>query len=227
MPPLYIPPYPKRFPEMSHADDDGLLAYGGDLSPETLLLAYKNGIFPWYNEDEPILWWSPNPRSVIFIEEIKISKSMRKFLKKDLFTVTFDKCFEEVICACGDVRDETWISEKFVETYTKLYDMGIAHSVEVWRGERLVGGLYGLSLGKMFFGESMFSIETNSSKIALIKLCEYLKEKDYYVVDCQVHNSHLESMGAREIERSEFLKILENQINKKGKYSKWDIQDKK
>jgi len=152
---------------------------------------------------------------------------MRKILKKDLFTVTFDKCFEEVICACGDVRDETWISEKFVETYTKLYDMGIAHSVEVWNGKRLVGGLYGLSLGKMFFGESMFSIETNSSKIALIKLCEYLKEKDYYVVDCQVHNSHLESMGAREIERSEFLKILENQINKKGKYSKWDIQDKK
>ena len=225
--PIYKLSNKPNFPPVNLANEDGLLAFGGKLEPEWVIEAYTRGIFPWYNEDEPILWWSPNPRSVIFIEEIKISKSMRKILKKDLFTVTFDKCFEEVICACGDVRDETWISEKFVETYTKLYEMGIAHSVEVWNGKRLVGGLYGLSLGKMFFGESMFSIETNSSKIALIKLCEYLKEKDYYVVDCQVHNSHLESMGAREIERSEFLKILENQINKKGKYSKWDIQDKK
>ena len=149
--PIYKLSNKPNFPPVNLANEDGLLAFGGKLEPEWVIEAYTRGIFPWYNEDEPILWWSPNPRSVIFIEEIKISKSMKKTLKKDLFTVTFDKCFEEVICACGDVRDETWISEKFVETYTKLYDMGIAHSVEVWRGERLVGGLYGLSLGKIVF----------------------------------------------------------------------------
>ena len=216
-----------NFPPVNLANEDGLLAFGGQLEPKWVLEAYSRGIFPWYNEDEPILWWSPNPRSVIFIDEVKISKSMKKILKKSFFKVTFDRCFEEVIRACGAVREETWISEKFVVTYTKLHNAGIAHSVEVWNGERLVGGLYGLSLGKMFFGESMFSIETNSSKFALIKLCEYLKKNNFLLIDCQVHNSHLESMGAREIDRSEFLKILNEQINKKGNYDKWDIQDSK
>lgn len=210
------------FPPAKMANEEGLLAFGGKLEPQWVIEAYSKGIFPWYNQDEPILWWSPNPRSVIFINEIVVSKSMKKLIKKNIYTISFDNCFEEVIKACGSTRDETWISKAFVETYTKLYEMGIAHSVEVWKEQKLIGGLYGLSIGKMFFGESMFSVEPNSSKFALIKLCEYLNEKDYKIIDCQVHNSHLESMGAKEINREEFLKILKAQINEKGNYSKWN-----
>lgn len=210
-----------QFPPPNFARKDGLLAFGGKLEPDWIIEAYSKGIFPWFNEDEPILWWSPNPRSVIFIDEIKISKSMKKIMKKGKFTVTFDKNFREVIEACADSREETWISEEFIKTYTKLHQMGVAHSVEVWNEEKLVGGLYGINLGQMFFGESMFSIENNASKVALIKISEYLKEKNYEIIDCQVHNSHLESMGAREIKREEFLNILEVQIHKNTEYKKW------
>lgn len=209
------------FPPVHLAEEDGLLAVGGKLDTKWVIEAYAKGIFPWYNKDEPILWWSPNPRSVLFIDEIKISKSMKKLINKKKYHVTYDKHFEEVICACADTREDTWISEKFVKTYSDLHKLGIAHSVEVWNGERLVGGLYGLCLGKMFFGESMFSIEENSSKFALINLCEFLKEKGFKLIDCQVHNSHLESMGAREISRESFLEILYEEICKKNEYIDW------
>lgn len=216
-----------NFPPVSYAEEDGLLAFGGKLDASFIIEAYSRGIFPWYNEEEPILWWSPNPRSVFFLENIKISKSMQKFIKKTNYTVTFDKDFEGVINACAKSRQETWISKAFIETYSKLHKDGIAHSVEVWNGEKLVGGLYGINLGKMFYGESMFSIEANSSKLALIKLAEFLKEKGYKIIDCQVHNSHLESLGAVEIPRNEFIKIMKKQIEKKGYYGKWTIKKAK
>lgn len=215
-----------NFPPAYFAREDGLLAFGGKLEPEWVIEAYTQGIFPWYNQDEPILWWSPNPRSVIFIDEIKISQSMKKLIKKKMYKVTFDTCFIDVITACATTREDTWISNKFIKTYNELYKIGVAHSVEVWNGDRLVGGLYGLSLGKMFFGESMFSIEPNTSKLALIELCRYLKENHYDIIDCQVHNPHLESMGAKEIDRMEFLEILNERLHKKNDYKKWDALNK-
>lgn len=210
-----------QFPPANFAREDGLLAFGGKLEPDWIIEAYSRGIFPWFNTDEPILWWSPNPRSVLFIDEIKISKSMKKAMKKEVFTVSFDKDFKKVMENCANAREETWISKKFIKTYTELHDMGVAHSVEIWKEKKLVGGLYGVNLGQMFFGESMFSLETNASKFALIKLCEYLKEKNYEIIDCQVHNSHLESMGAKEIKREKFLELMENQIQKPAEYKKW------
>ena len=209
------------FPPVNFAREDGLLAYGGKLEPRWIIEAYSRGIFPWYNEDEPILWWSPNPRSVFYLNEITISKSMKKLMKKDFFRVSFDEDFVGVIKSCAKTREDTWISDKFIETYGELHKMGIAHSVEVWKEDKLVGGLYGLSMGKMFFGESMFSIEPNTSKLALIKLSEFLRENEYEIIDCQVHNSHLESMGAKEIKRDDFIKILQNQIQKPNEYKKW------
>lgn len=210
-----------NFPPVNFAREDGLLAFGGRLEPHWIIEAYSRGIFPWYNSDEPILWWSPNPRSVFYLNDIKISKSMKKIIKKEVFTVTFDKDFFGVINSCAKTREDTWISDKFIKTYGELHQMGIAHSVEVWQDNKLVGGLYGLNLGKMFFGESMFSIEPNSSKLALIKLSKFLLEKGYEIIDCQVHNSHLESLGAQEIERDEFLKVLQKQLNQPTEYKKW------
>ena len=211
-----------NFPPVNFARRDGLLAYGGKLEPLWIIEAYSRGIFPWYNSDEPILWWSPNPRSVFHVNDVKISKSMKKFIKKSDFKVTFDRDFFGVIESCAKTREETWISDKFIETYGKLHQMGIAHSVEVWSEDRLVGGLYGLNIGKMFFGESMFSIETNASKLALIELSEFLKKKEYEIIDCQVHNSHLESLGAKEIQREKFIEILNEQIQKPAEYKKWE-----
>jgi len=149
---------------------------------------------------------------------------MKKIIKKEKYKVTFDEEFEKVIGLCANSREETWISEKFIKTYTKLHELGVAHSVEVWNENQLVGGLYGINLGQMFFGESMFSLESNASKFALIKLSEYLREKNYVVIDCQIHNSHLESMGAEEIKRDEFLDILQKQIKKNVEYKKWKKQ---
>ena len=211
-----------NFPPVNFARRDGLLAYGGKLEPLWIIEAYSRGIFPWYNSDEPILWWSPNPRSVFHVNDVKISKSMKKFIKKSDFKVTFDRDFFGVIESCAKTREETWISDKFIKTYGKLHQMGIAHSVEVWSEDRLVGGLYGLNIGKMFFGESMFSIETNASKLALIELSEFLKKKEYEIIDCQVHNSHLESLGAKEIQREKFIEILNEQIQKPAEYKKWE-----
>lgn len=216
-----------NFPPANLAREDGLLAFGGKLNPEFIVEAYSRGIFPWYNEEEPILWWSPNPRSVFFVDKIKLSKSMKKFLRKHNYRVSFDESFQEVIEACAKTREQTWISSEFINTYTKLHKEGIAHSVEVWNGEKLVGGLYGINLGKMFYGESMFSKESNTSKLALVTLAGFLKEKGYKIIDCQVHNPHLESIGAVEISREEFLWIMNDQIKKKGEFGIWSIKKAK
>ena len=203
------------FPPVSEADEDGILAIGGDLSPERLQLAYKSGVFPWFNEGEPVLWWSPDPRMVLFPNELIVSKSMRNILNRKQFKVTFNRNFKEVISNCQKIKregqDGTWISNEMIDAYCVLHDQGIAKSVEVWQDEVLVGGLYGIDLGHVFCGESMFSKVSNASKVAFIALVNYLKEENYKLLDCQVYNPHLESLGSREINREEFMFILENQ----------------
>ena len=200
------------FPDVTEADRDGILAVGGDLSPERLLLAYQSGIFPWFDSDEPILWWAPPRRMVLFPDELVVSKSMRSILRKELFTITFNKDFRAVISNCSTIKRNgqrgTWISDEMIEAYVKLHEMGQAKSVEVWQNNELVGGLYGIDLGHVFCGESMFSKVSNASKVAFITLVENLKIRKYKLIDCQVHNDHLESLGAREIEREEFMQIL-------------------
>ncbi len=215
MPIYLLDEHDKRFPNPNYATEEGIIGAGGDLSPERLVNAYCTGIFPWYSEGEPILWWSPNPRGVLFLEDFKLSKSMRKFLRKKIFKVTFDKEFERIISLCGDTRREkegTWITEEMIESYTKLHYMGIAHSVEVWRNDDLVGGLYGVSLGKVFFGESMFSKESNASKTALNSLVEFLKKNKFEFIDCQMYTRHLGTMGAKNIPRKEFLDMLRQSL---------------
>ena len=204
------------FPDVSEADKSGILAVGGDLSPERLMLAYKSGIFPWFDSDEPILWWSPQQRMVLFPDELVISKSMRSILRKEVFTVTFNKDFRAVISNCSQIsrngQQGTWISEEMIEAYVKLHELGYAKSVEVWQNNELVGGLYGIDLGTVFCGESMFSKVSNASKVAFITLVEKLKIRKYKLIDCQVHNDHLESLGAREIPRAEFINILNSEL---------------
>jgi len=199
------------FPEPSLAEEDGLLAVGGDLSTDRLILAYHNGIFPWYNDDMPILWYSPHERFVLFPDELKISKSMRQVLKSGRFKVTYEENFAEVIDACSTVnrKDQpgTWITTDMKSAYIRLHKGGHAHSVEVWEDEKLVGGLYGVQVGEVFCGESMFSKVSNASKVALISLCNTSK---YRLIDCQVYTEHLESLGARMISRDEYLRILKN-----------------
>ena len=203
------------FPPVSEADEEGILAIGGDLDPERLKLAYQSGIFPWFNEGEPILWWSPDPRMVLFLEELIVSKSMRNVLNRKQFTVTFNKNFREVISNCQKIKregqDGTWISNEMIDAYCKLNEQGIAKSVEVWQDENLVGGLYGIDLGHVFCGESMFSKVSNASKVAFIALVNYLKEENYQLLDCQVYNSHLESLGCREIDREAFISIIKKE----------------
>lgn len=197
------------FPDPDLAEPDGILAVGGDLSVERLVLAYQMGIFPWYSEGSPILWWSPDPRFVLFPEEINISQSMKKFLRKDKYQVTFDQCFERVIGNCGSLRtDGTWITDDMRKSYCRLHDLGLAHSVETWCQGELVGGLYGVSLGLCFFGESMFSTMDNASKTALITLARKLANRNFLLIDCQVHTKHLESMGAVNVPRKDFLDYL-------------------
>jgi leucyl/phenylalanyl-tRNA--protein transferase len=200
------------FPAVDEANSDGILAIGGDLSPERLLLAYKSGIFPWFEEGEPLFWWSPNPRMVLFLDELVVSKSMRNLLNRNIFTVTFNQNFREVISNCQKIKREgqngTWITNDMIEAYCKLNELGIAKSVEVWQNQELVGGLYGVDLGHIFCGESMFSKVSNASKVAFIVLVNQLKIANYKVLDCQVYNEHLESLGCREIDRSQFMEIL-------------------
>ena len=201
------------FPPVSEANLDGILAFGGDLSPERLLLAYKSGIFPWFEGDEPILWWAPNPRMVLFLDELVVSKSMRNILNRNIFKVTFNQNFREVISNCKKIKREnqsgTWITNEMMEAYCKLNELGIAKSVEVWQNGTLVGGLYGIDLGTIFCGESMFSKVSNASKVAFIALANQLKEGDYKLLDCQVYNEHLDSLGCREIQREDFMRFLE------------------
>lgn len=208
------------FPDTSTALDepDGLLAAGGDLSSRRLLEAYRRGIFPWFSADDPILWWSPNPRCVLFPDQIHISRSMRKHINKSSFSVTFDTAFEEVIRACASTRETstgTWISEEMQQAYIELHQQGHAHSVEVREGQTLIGGLYGLGIGKLFFGESMFSLQKNASKVAFIALCKQLERWEYSLIDCQVHNNHLESLGATNIPRDEFIDYIRHNIDSK------------
>lgn len=201
------------FPDVSLAEREpnGLLAVGGDLSPQRLNNAYIQGIFPWFSEGEPILWWSPDPRTVLFPERIRISRSLRKLLKKKLFTVSFDRDFQGVIQACAQPRETspgTWLLPEMIEAYRRQYALGLAHSVEVWQDERLVGGLYGMAIGGVFFGESMFSRVSGSSKIALVHLSHTLLKWGYKMIDCQVYTQHLANLGAEEIPRRTFCRHL-------------------
>lgn len=204
------------FPHPKLAESDGLLAVGGDLCVDRLILAYMNGIFPWFNEDDPILWWAPKSRYVIFPEKIHISKSMKRLINKvergEEFQVTYNKDFRKVIRACGDIRrnkDGTWITEDMIEAYCKLHEEGYAESVEVWYEGKLVGGIYGVVIGRCFFGESMFSTMSNTSKLALIYLCKVLEEEGFKFLDCQFHTNHLESMGGEEIDFEKYYKYIE------------------
>ncbi|MFA5180847.1 MAG: leucyl/phenylalanyl-tRNA--protein transferase [Syntrophales bacterium] len=205
------------FPPPRLAAEGGLLAVGGDLATERLILAYQNGIFPWYGEGEPILWWSPDPRFVLFPDKLKVSRSMRGLLKKNLFTVTFDTCFREVVAACQETRkgreEGTWITAAMMAAYIRLHELGLAHSVEAWREGALVGGLYGVSLGKCFFGESMFTKVANASKAALITLVKTLAEYDFRLIDCQVYTDHLYSLGAEMVGRGDFLHLLRKALD--------------
>lgn len=200
------------FPPVSETHPSGILAVGGDLSTERLLLAYNSGIFPWFEDGEPITWWSPDPRMVLFFEDLKVSKSMRNILNRNIFTITFNQNFREVISSCQTVKREgqngTWITDDMIEAYCKLHELGHAKSIEVWQENKLVGGLYGIDLGHIFCGESMFSIAPNASKVAFIHLVNYLKERDYLLLDCQVYNEHLETLGCVEIEREDFMQVL-------------------
>lgn len=201
-----------EFPALETANSEGLLAVGGDLTPERLVLAYQSGIFPWFNEDALILWWSPNPRMVLFPKKLHISKSMRKVLRSNQFTLKKNTCFEQVMNQCATVKrvgqQGTWITEDMKKAYLVLHEKGFAQSYEAWEGNELVGGLYGVDLGHVFCGESMFSNVPNASKFAFIRMVETLEKKQYEFIDCQVHTEHLASLGAEEIKREEFIKML-------------------
>jgi len=216
------------FPDIDLAlsDPNGLLAAGGDLSPQRLLQAYSSGIFPWFEEGQPVLWWSPDPRMVLYPEDLRISKSLQKSLTKAQYKVTLDEAFPRVIACCAMPRGSssgTWITPDMQSAYTTLFEAGHAHSVEVWRDEALVGGLYGVAIGQVFFGESMFSFESNTSKIALAYLVKQLQRWNYKLIDCQVSSEHLESLGAVEISRGEFREQLALLLPEPGKSAPWKL----
>lgn len=218
--------------ELALTEPDGLLAVGGDLSVERLTSAYQQGIFPWYSEGQPILWWSPDPRMVLEPQNIKISRSLAKTIRKQEFKITFDQNFREVITACSESRlekgmkqDETWILDEMIEAYVQLHETGFAHSVECWNDNQLVGGLYGIAIGKVFFGESMFSRVSDASKIAFVSLAQQLEEWGFKLIDCQVYTSHLESLGATMISRKQFLTTLKQYAISDVKNTKWEINN--
>jgi leucyl/phenylalanyl-tRNA--protein transferase len=203
------------FPPADQTTGDGIVAIGGDLSPNRLLLAYQKGIFPWYNEDEPPIWWCPDPRFVLFPNELRVSKSMKQLFRKEAFRVTYNKAFGEVIHNCGSTREDfegTWISNDIKEAYNTLHRMGYAISAEAWLDNQLVGGLYGIKLGTVFFGESMFSTVSNASKYAFFSLTEKLQQEGLTMIDCQIYTEHLESLGGRDMNRSDFLRHMEEQV---------------
>lgn len=223
--PLYVLTKALAFPPPALALEDGLLACGGDLSVDRLLLAYRMGIFPWYSEGDPILWWSPDPRMVLFPKEFHLSRSLGRVLRSGRFTVTMDTAFEPVVTACAETRgagrESTWITPEMVEAYIALHRAGYAHSVECWEGGALAGGLYGISLGACFFGESMFSAVSNASKVALAVLVSKLTDWDFRLLDCQLPNPHLRSLGAREIPRARFLALLEKALQRRTRAGSW------
>lgn len=213
------------FPDPEEADDSGLLAVGGDLSVERLKLAYSKGIFPWYEEGMPVLWWSPDPRMVLFPEKMIVSHSLRQTLKKDLFTITYDTCFEEVVEQCSStpraVQEGTWITGDMKNAYNKLHKAGYAHSAETWHNGQLVGGLYGVALGRAFFGESMFHRMTNASKVALYFLLQKLRSMSFEIIDAQVYTNHLESLGGELLPRTVFLELLQKALEKPSLTGRW------
>ncbi|OQX25732.1 MAG: leucyl/phenylalanyl-tRNA--protein transferase [Desulfobacteraceae bacterium IS3] len=215
------------FPPPQLARRDGLLAVGGDLSEERLLLAYRMGIFPWFSGNEPVLWWSPDPRLVLYPKEIHVSKRLKRTVKQGMFRVTADTAFRDVITSCAQVHSEedkgTWIVDEMIEAYCRLHESGYAHSAETWYEGELVGGLYGISLGKSFFGESMFSRVSDASKAAFVKLAEYLNVLSFDMIDCQVRTRHLLSFGAREIPRKQFLAQLQKSLLSPTKCGRWEV----
>ena len=198
------------FPPPSHAEPDGLLAIGGDLSVERLLLAYSSGIFPWFNEEDPILWWSPDPRFILNPKDLKVSRSLEKMMRQGRFEIRVDSAFEDVMRGCGDTRKEggTWITDAMIKAYCRLHELGFAHSVEAWQEDKLAGGLYGICLGRCFFGESMFTNISNASKVAFVTMVRELERLEFELVDCQMPSGHLKSLGAAGIPRQIFLERL-------------------
>jgi leucyl/phenylalanyl-tRNA--protein transferase len=218
------------FPPPFLADENGLLAFGGDLQPARLIAAYRSGIFPWFSPGDPILWWFLDPRLVLFLDEFKVSRRLARELRKSRFRITFDHAFSQVMEACAQVRIEkgegTWIGGQMLEAYGRLHDLGYAHSVECWQGERLAGGLYGIALDRIFFGESMFTRVSNGSKVALAALVSRLKAADFQLIDCQMTTHHLVSFGAREIAGTEFLELLNSFIQTTVPDGKWCGNDR-
>jgi leucyl/phenylalanyl-tRNA--protein transferase len=227
--PVYLLTDDLIFPPVHLATPEGLLAVGGDLSPERLLLAYQSGIFPWYSEDEPILWWSPDPRLVLYPDELKISRSLRKTIRSGRFRVTMDTSFPQVIQSCGRTRVKngqgTWITAEMEKAYIRLHRLGYGHSVEVWYGHDLVGGLYGISLGRCFFGESMFSTMNDASKVALVSLRNFIKCNEFEFIDCQMPTDHLIRLGAREIARDDYLSELYRSLQYPPLQGPWYYQE--
>jgi len=215
------------FPALTSAltDPDGLLAFGGDLSITRLLKAYRLGIFPWYSDSQPIMWWSPDPRMVLFPKDLKISRSLAKTCRKHIYQITLNKAFPEVIHACAQPRSDhegTWITNEMQHAYCALHNAGHAHSVEAWQGDQLVGGLYGIAIGQVFFGESMFARATDASKVAFVHLVRLLQSWDFQLIDCQVDSSHLQSLGASQLSRAEFSHYLDSYCDTQASNANWN-----
>ncbi len=219
-----------QFPSPNSASEEGLVAVGGEITTKRVLSAYRQGIFPWYSEDQPVLWWSPEPRAILYPDGIKISRSLKKTLRRSKYSITADTAFSQVVKACAGPRTQsptggTWITAEMMDTYNRLHQLGYGHSIEVWDQEKLVGGLYGLSLGSAFFGESMFSHRPDASKLALVSLAKFSKSSGIDFIDCQLPTDHLASMGAINISRKEYLKILEAALKHQDHTKCWQLDD--
>ena len=222
-------PHDFRFPPVDQASPEGLLAVGGDLCPERLLQAYRHGIFPWYNDDQPILWWSPDPRAVLFPDKLHISRSLKRTLRSNVFTLTLDTCFREVMTQCAGPRPQypeggTWITDDMLNAYTRLHELGCAHSAETWQDDRLVGGLYGVAIGGAFFAESMFTKVDDASKVALVKLVTQLQAWHFRLIDCQQFSPHVSRFGAEEIPRSAFITHLNQALTLPDRRGQWTFE---
>lgn len=217
-----------RFPAVEHATPEGLLAIGGDLQTERLLEAYRHGIFPWYNEGQPILWWSPDPRTVLFPDRLHVSRSLKRSLRPGRFLVTFDRSFDRVVRHCAGPRPQhpeggTWITPAMIEAYVALHEQGYAHSVETWQGDQLVGGLYGVAIGSAFFAESMFTKVDDASKVALVSLVRQLRAWSFRIIDCQQSSPHVLRLGAEDIPRREYIEHLSKAVTQPGRHGRWEF----
>ena len=217
-----------HFPPVDRASHEGLLAVGGDLCPERLLEAYRRGIFPWYNDDQPILWWSPDPRAVLFPDKLHVSRSLKRRLRPDVFTVTLDTSFRNIMEGCAEARPQypeggTWITDAMLNAYTCLHELGYAHSVETWQNGRLVGGLYGVAIGRAFFAESMFTRVDDASKVALVRLVKQLQAWNFHLIDCQQFSPHVSRFGAEEIPRADFIKHLDQALTLPDRRGRWEF----